>query len=118
MCRMAAARRPPSGPRFVPRSQISSTPPHTTAHLPPATPYTAHTLNPPPPPHTPYPTHPTPPHPPTPTHPNTSHPTPQLRDDRVHQSRVMKNNANPEYNEEFYLVVEDLKDQLLTIKVG
>jgi Ca2+-dependent lipid-binding protein len=30
----------------------------------------------------------------------------------------MKNNANPEFNEEFYLVVDDLREQMLTIKVG
>ncbi|GBF88447.1 hypothetical protein Rsub_01160 [Raphidocelis subcapitata] len=40
-----------------------------------------------------------------------------VRQGREHSSRVVKNCKDPVYNEEFYLVVEDLKEQMLTIKV-
>lgn len=42
----------------------------------------------------------------------------QVREGRNHSSRVIKNCKDPVFDEEFYLVVDDLKDQSLTIKVG
>jgi Ca2+-dependent lipid-binding protein len=41
----------------------------------------------------------------------------QTREGRPQRSKVVKNNANPQYNEEFFLLVDDLEHQKLSIKV-
>jgi Ca2+-dependent lipid-binding protein len=40
-----------------------------------------------------------------------------VREGRSQRSKTVKNSANPVYNEEFFLLVDDLEKQKLSIKV-
>lgn len=42
----------------------------------------------------------------------------QTREGRPQRSKIVKNSANPQYNEEFFLLVDDLEHQKLSIKVS
>jgi len=42
----------------------------------------------------------------------------QVRPGRSQRSKVVKNTANPVYDEEFFLLVDDFVNQKLSIKVG
>lgn len=42
----------------------------------------------------------------------------QVREGRSQRSKIVKNSANPVYNEEFFLLVDDYEKQKLSIKVS
>ncbi len=42
----------------------------------------------------------------------------QVREGRSQRSKIVKNTANPVYNEEFFLLVDDFDHQKLSIKVS
>lgn len=41
-----------------------------------------------------------------------------MREGRPQRSKIIKNSANPQFNEEFFLLVDDFDHQRLSIKVG
>lgn len=42
---------------------------------------------------------------------------PQVREGRSQRSKIVKNSANPVFNEEFFLLVDDFDKQKLSVKV-